>query len=66
MLKGWKEICSYTKYSRSTLYRWMRTKNFPILKGKGVRPPLSSRAMIDLWLADRIEKQWAEDKKNNE
>jgi predicted DNA-binding transcriptional regulator AlpA len=57
MLVGWKAICAYTGFSKSTLRRWMKKDGFPVLKGRGVKRPLSSRNLIDIWLAKNIENQ---------
>jgi hypothetical protein len=57
MLKGWVEICAYCRYSKYTIRRWVKTKNFPVYLGFGVRPPISSKKLIDSWLISNIEQQ---------
>jgi hypothetical protein len=54
MLRGWAEICAYTKYSKHTIRRWMKTKGFPVFPGHGVRQPISSESLIDKWLLNVI------------
>lgn len=57
MLKGWVEICAYTKYSKQTIKRWMKSKGFPIFPGYGVRPPITSRSLIDQWIINSIKNE---------
>lgn len=57
MLKGWQEICAYTGYSKQTIKRWVKNRDFPIYLGHGVRPPFTSVSLIDRWLEAQIDKQ---------
>jgi hypothetical protein len=58
MLKGWVEICAYTKMTPQTLRKWVREKGFPIILGrKGGGRPITSQMIINAWLADQTEKK---------
>jgi hypothetical protein len=56
MLRGWKEICEYTKYSRTSLLRFIKSDDFPILRGS-YRKVWSSRTLIDVWLATKMKEK---------
>lgn len=53
LLSGWDAICAYTNRGETTLRRWVRENNFPVVKIGGCVE--SDTDLIDSWRRRRIK-----------